>query len=227
MSLCRKETFQSICHHLEGGYKNMRKIVSNVFIIMMLLICSIGLTSCKAITAQNITNTGSGSGMNGGGVNGGTGMKGNTRGNGNSMREMTNADLIGKVVSVDGNSIKVELVKQTKNNKSSNSNAAKQGVNGNQSLNGVPNANGSQNNNKRSQGGFQGGKFELSYTGEVKTLTVNSDVKISERTNMPDKNGKDNSKSSVKVSDLKKDQVIMIWYKQNTKTVERINIMKS
>ena len=232
MTLCQKKISQSTCHHLEGEYKNMRKVVYSLFIITILFACSTSLTSCKAITAQNITNTASNQGMNGGGgMNGGPGMNGNKKGTRNSMDRMANADLMGKIVSMDGNTIKIQLAKETKNNKSQNSNSGKQDVNANQNVKDTQNTNGSQNNNnnsnKRPQGGSPGGKFELSYTGELKTLTVNNDVKISERTSMSRQNGNDNSKSSIKVSDLKKSQVIMIWYKQNTKTVERISVVQS
>lgn len=221
----------------------MRKIVCSISVIAALFVCSVSLTSCKAITAQNITNTGFAQGMNGS-----PDMNGN---------RMSNADLIGKIVSVDGNTIKIEVAKQNENNKSSNSNVGKQDsngnkngnaapdINGNQNANGAPNmndnqapkgmantnVNGNQSNNnndnrKPPQGGFPGGKLELSYTGETKSITVNSDVKISERTGVPGQNGNDSSKSSTKVSDLKKGQVIMIWYKQNTKTVERISVIQ-
>ncbi|NMM64924.1 hypothetical protein HBE96_20230 [Clostridium sp. P21] len=219
----------------------MRKIICSIFIVAALFICSISLTSCKAITAQNITNTGSSQGMNGGGMN---------------DNKMSNADLIGKIVSVDGNTIKIEVAKQNSNgnknvngasstngnaasdmNGSQNTNGAPK-MNGNQALKGIPNTNGSssvnsnqanKNNDDRKspQGGFPGGKLELSYTGETKTITANSDVKISERTGMPGQNENDSLKSSTKISDLKKGQVIMIWYKQNTKTVERISVMQS
>lgn len=203
----------------------MRKIAYSIFIIAALFVSSTSLTSCKAITAQNITNTGSGQGMNGGGMNGGPG--------GNRM---TNADITGKIVSVDGNTIKIEVAKQNSNGNQNanrtpnmNDNQAPKGMT---NTNSSPNVNGNQSNNnndnrKPPQGGFPGGKLELSYTGETKTITVNSDVKISERTGMLSQNGNDSSKSATKVSDLKKEQVIMIWYKQNTKTVERISVMQS
>ena len=57
----------------------MRKILYNIFIIMLLFICSMLFVSCEAITAQNITNTGSTPGMNGnqGGMKGGQDMNGN------------------------------------------------------------------------------------------------------------------------------------------------------
>ena len=58
-------------YYLERGYKNMRKIVYSMFVIMLLFICSFGLVSCEAITAQNITNTQSNPG-----ANGNPGMKG-------------------------------------------------------------------------------------------------------------------------------------------------------
>ena len=64
----------------------MRKIVYKMFIIMLLFIWSMLLVSCEAITAQNITNTGSTPGMNGDqrmnnrgpGKDGNLGMNGNT-----------------------------------------------------------------------------------------------------------------------------------------------------
>ena len=37
----------------------MRKILHTMFIIMLLFICTMLFVSCEAITAQNITNTGS------------------------------------------------------------------------------------------------------------------------------------------------------------------------
>ena len=54
----------------------MRKILYNMFIIMLLFTFSMSLVSCEAITAQNI-NIDSASGMNGG-----SGMKGNPGGHG-------------------------------------------------------------------------------------------------------------------------------------------------
>ncbi|WP_379163082.1 hypothetical protein [Paenibacillus sp. sgz5001063] len=51
-------------------------------VLLVVLSCSMVLVSCDAITAQQITNTGSGSRMNGfPGMNGGT-FKGGGRGNG-------------------------------------------------------------------------------------------------------------------------------------------------
>ena len=63
----------------------MRKIVYKMFIIMVLFIWSMLLVSCEAITAQNITNTGSSTpGMNGDQrMNGDPGMNGSPRKDGN------------------------------------------------------------------------------------------------------------------------------------------------
>jgi len=204
----------------------MRKIVYSMFISMILFICSMSLISCDAITAQNI-NINSAGGMNGGpvmnsksrsngnpGMNGGPRMDSNTSNNGNFMGGMMNADLMGKIISVDGNSIKIEIVEQTQTNKSSNSNDGKQDAKDN-------------NKNKQSQGDFSGDKFEINYTGVDKTLIVNDDVNISQGPSMESQNGNDNSKSAIKVADLKKDQIIIIWYKENTETVERISVVQS
>ncbi|NMI06983.1 hypothetical protein HF638_23620 [Paenibacillus sp. SZ31] len=48
--------------------------------LLLLLGCLVMLTACDVITAQNITNTGSAQGMNGGGMptGGGLGMNGGT-----------------------------------------------------------------------------------------------------------------------------------------------------
>lgn len=174
----------------------MGKTVYKIFIILVLLISSMSLVSCKAIEAQKITNTGDMSGIGGNpGMNGGPHMNGNTRGNEN----FTNANLTGKIVSVDGNSIKIQLAEQANNN----------------------------SNNKQSQTVFPGHMLEKNYTGATKTVTVTDDFKISQGQNMRGQNKTGNSKSSVKVSDLKAGQIIMIWYKQNTETVERISIVQS
>jgi hypothetical protein len=66
------------------------KKVYYALLIMILLSCPMLLASCDAITAQNITNTGSFSGKNGGpGMNGGPGTRGapGTRGSaGNTIK---------------------------------------------------------------------------------------------------------------------------------------------
>ena len=143
----------------------MRKRVHVILTRLMMLVCSLALVSCDAITAQKITNTGSGSfpGMNGGGRNGAPGMNGRqgtdraaSSRNGNSMRGMMNADLMGKILSVDGDTVTVELVE----------------------------------------------------TGEQKTLTISTD-------------------SAIKTSDLKEGQTIIVWYKENTETVERITVVNA
>lgn len=56
----------------------MRKRVHVIFTSLVILVCSLMLVSCDAITAQKITQTDSGAfpGMNGGGRNGTPGMNG-------------------------------------------------------------------------------------------------------------------------------------------------------
>ena len=81
----------------------MQKIVYNIFIIILLFICSMSLVSCDAITAQNINAdstpvmngvpgmNGNPGGMHGGpGMNGNQGMNGNTSDNWNFMHGMMN-----------------------------------------------------------------------------------------------------------------------------------------
>jgi hypothetical protein len=192
----------------------MRKIISNIFIIILLFICSTSLISCEAITAQNI-NIDSASGMKGGtGMMGGPGMNGGPDTNGNArMSEIINADLMGKIISVDGNIVTIELIEQAGNSKSLNSKDSNQNKKNNQN-----------NDNTKSQKGFSRNKLDINYTGIYKTLEVSDDVNISQELSMGHQNN--DSKSSMKISDLKKDQIIMIWYKENTSTVEKISVLK-
>ncbi|EKQ58298.1 MULTISPECIES: hypothetical protein [unclassified Clostridium] len=197
----------------------MRKRVYSIFIIMLLYICSLELVSCEAITAQNININSAG------GANGGQRMNGGPRPNGGSdennrnlIGEMMNADIMGKIISIDGNSINIELIEQPQNSKSSNINNDKQNANSNQN---------NDNNNKQSQRGFQRNVPEMNYTGTYKTITVGDDVNIAQELNIGRENQNDDLKSSIKISDLKKDQIIMIWYKENTETVDRISVVQS
>jgi hypothetical protein len=184
----------------------MKKTVYSTFMILLLFACSLFLISCSAITAQNITYNNSAPGMNGN-----SGMNGNGRDNGNFMPETVNADLMGKIISVDGNSIKIELTEQTQINNSPNPN----GTNGSQG-----------NDNRQPQRGFPSGTFEINYTGIEKNLTVNEGVSISQQSGMARQNRNDNSKSAAKVSELEAGQIIMVWYKENTEAVERISIVQ-
>ncbi|MVX63183.1 hypothetical protein GKZ28_05655 [Clostridium chromiireducens] len=94
----------------------MRKIVYSMFTIMSLFISSISLVSCEAITAQNIN-------INSvGGMNGGPRGNGNQGNNGNFIGTIMNTNIMGKIISIEGNSIKIELVEQTQNSKTLNSN---------------------------------------------------------------------------------------------------------
>lgn len=193
----------------------------HIFLVMVLSVSCALLVSCEAITAQNITNTGNVAGMNGSqgmngspNINGGNGMNGGPRDNGNFMHGMMNADLTGKIVSINGNTVKIELVERTQDNGPVNPNNGQQNTNGNQNSGG---------NDKRSQRGFQDSMFKT--TGVEKTFTVSNDADISQGMARPNQN--DNTKSSMKLSDLKKGQIIMVWYKKNTETVERISVMGS
>lgn len=86
--------------------------------LLLLLGCSVMLTGCDVITAQNITKTSSVQGMNGGGMpNGGTprggrgtaGMNDRT-GSPGMTQGMMNADINGRVISVNGNTVTLALL---------------------------------------------------------------------------------------------------------------------
>ncbi|PQP83344.1 hypothetical protein C0Q44_01080 [Paenibacillus sp. PCH8] len=184
--------------------------------LVLLLGCSVMLAGCDVITAQNITNTGSAQGMNGGGMpnggglginggtprgeRGGTGMNDRT-GSPDMMQGMT-ADMTGRVISLNGTTITVALLEMQTNASASASNQTQQG-----------------NSPSRS--------MEMTDTGVEVKLTIPEDAVIMEVMGMDiPGNSSANANSSMQWSDLKKEDIVMVWYKDNTKTVERIVVLQ-
>lgn len=229
-----------------------------------LLAGAVLLGGCDVITAQNITDSGS-SGMNGGGM----GMNGGPGRNDGGMRGMMNADVIGKVISVHGSTLKIELMEQTisraqsrtgdrnaqpdaagqtadgispansgapaPTNSTDPSNPSNTGNAGNTDHPGNAGTDQGKGAGQLSPGGAApGGQMEMNSTGEEKTLQVSGEVQISERPGMtPQLNAADSKTNSAtsamesasKLSDLEAGETVMIWYKENTETVERITVM--
>ncbi|WFA83316.1 hypothetical protein [Paenibacillus amylolyticus] len=171
--------------------------------LLLLLGCSVMLTACDVITAQNITATGSAQGMNGGGMpnGGGLGMNGGTprggrgtagmndrTGSSGMTQGMMNADITGRVISVNGNTVTLALLEVQDNSSPSR---------------------------------------EWMDTGMEMKLNISDDVAITEGMGTP---GSDNSipraNSSIQVSDLQKENIVMVWYKDNTETVERVMVVQ-
>ncbi|MGC5776422.1 hypothetical protein [Paenibacillus pabuli] len=190
----------------------MRKNSYLTSAMLMLLTCSVLLGACDAITAQNITNTGSAQGMNGGGMmnGGGPGMNGGTqRGEGqglnsrtggqDGMREMMNADLTGRVISATGSTVTIMLLEVQDNSST-----------------------GSTNGNGRQSGASRGGSKDMKDTGIEMELNISEDVGITKGMGMDAPGNNQNANSSIQVSDLKERDVVMVWYKENTETVERV-----
>ncbi|SDM21994.1 hypothetical protein SAMN05428961_111113 [Paenibacillus sp. OK060] len=185
--------------------------------MLLLLTCSVLLSACDVITAQNITNTGSVQGMNGGGMmngvgpgmnggaqrGGGQGMNGRTGGQ-DDMRGMMNADLTGKVISATGSTVTISLLEVQDNSST-----------------------GSTNGNGRQPGASRGGSMEMKDTGIEMKLDISEDVDITEGMGMGAPGNNQNANSSIQVSDLKKGDVVMVWYKENTETVERMVVTQS
>jgi len=193
----------------------MRKNGYLISAMLLLLTCSVLLSACDVITAQNITNTGSAQGMNGGGMmngggpgmnggaqrGGGQGMNGRTGGQ-DDMRGMMNADLTGKVISATGSTVTISLLEVEDNSST-----------------------GSTNGNGRQPGASRGGSMEMKDTGIELKLDISEDVDITEGMGAPGNN--QNANSSIQVSDLKEGDVVMVWYKENTETVERMVVTQS
>jgi hypothetical protein len=193
----------------------MRKNGYLISAVLLLLTCSVLLSACDAITAQNITNTGSAQGMNGGGMmnGGGPGMNGGTqRGGGqgvngrtggqDDMRGMMSADLTGRVISATGSTVTISLLEVEDNSPSD-----------------------SDNGNGRRSGSSRGGSMDMKDTGIKMKLNISEDVDITEGMGAPGNN--QNANSSLQVSDLKEGDVVMVWYKENTETVERMVVTQS
>ncbi|WP_408894072.1 hypothetical protein [Paenibacillus taichungensis] len=195
----------------------MRKNGYLISAMLLLLTCSVLLSACDAITAQNITNTGSAQGMNGGGMmngggpgmNGGTqrggeqGMNGRTGGQ-DDMRGMMNADLTGRVISATGSTVTILLL-EVEDNLSTDSN----------------------NGNGRRSGSSRGGSMDMKDTGIEMKLNISEDVDITEGMGMGAPGNNQDADSSIQVSDLKEGDVVMVWYKENTETVERMVVTQS
>lgn len=195
----------------------MRKNGYLTLAMLLLLTCSVLLSACDVITAQNITNTGSAQGMNGGGMmnGGGPGMNGGTqRGGGqgmngrtggqDDMRGIMNADLTGRVISATGSTVTISLL-EVQDNSSTDST----------------------NGNGRQSGTTRGGSMDLKDTGIEMKLNISEDVDITEGMGMGVPGNNQNANSSIQVSDLKEGDVVRVWYKENTETVERMVVTQS
>ncbi|MFX3650668.1 MAG: hypothetical protein ACE3K2_14230 [Paenibacillus sp.] len=171
--------------------------------ILLLLGCSVMLTACDVITAQNITNTdfmqsmngggmpnGGGLGMNGGAPRGGRGTPGmnDQTGSPDMTQRMMNADITGRVISVKGNTVTLAL------------------------LEGQDSASPS---------------MEWKDTGMEMQLNISDEVIITEGMGTPRSgNSSPSANSSIQVSDLQKENIVMVWYKDNTETVERMMVVQ-
>lgn len=192
----------------------MRKNYYFTSILILLAGCAVLLAACDVITAQNITNTGTAQGMNGGGMmNGGPGMNGGMqRGGGmndrtggpDDMRGAMSADLTGRIVSIDGDTVTVALLEF-------------QGFSSQNST------------NQGQQDGSPGsGSRGMNETGVEMKLKLNADVSITEGMEMGRRsNTSSDTNGAIQVSDLKEGDVVMVWYKENTETVERMAVVQS
>lgn len=194
----------------------MRKKRYPVSLLLLLLCGMMVLTSCSAIIAQRIT-------LNTGGMGGGN--------NRNAMRGMMNADLISKIVSVNGSKITIDVMEQAQ--RSSTALDDHSAVLSSPSQTNTPNSNRTPDthtpNTDRTlpTDRSDGSTSTMSKTGVEKTITIGEEVSISQITAMMPQTNKNSTATTLKVSDLKAGQILMIWYKDNTNTVEKISVMDS
>ncbi|WP_127538393.1 hypothetical protein [Paenibacillus illinoisensis] len=192
----------------------MRKNYYFTSVLILLAGCAVLLAACDVITAQNITNTGTAQGMNGGGMmNGGPGMNGGMqRGGGmndrtggpDDMHGAMNADLTGRIISIDGDTVTVALLE----------------------FQGFSSQNSTNQGQQDSAPGS--GSREMNETGVEMKLKLNVDVSITEGMEMGGRgNTSSDANGAIQVSDLKEGDVVMVWYKENTETVERMAVVQS
>lgn len=200
----------------------MRKNKYSVSLLMLLLCGMIVLTSCSAITAQQITIK-SASGM------GGTGNR-------HAMRGMINADLIGKVVSVNGSQLTIDVMEQAQRRSSppsdhsatiSSPTDATAPRSNRMPDNSIPNINRPNTDLTPTTARPNGNASNISSTGVKKTITVGENVPISQITAMMPQTNNNRTATTLQLSDLKAGQILMILYKDNTNTVEKISVMDS
>lgn len=192
------------------------------------LALSMLLAACDAITAQNIPSTTSTAFNNGAGLGGanvqmgmpGDGFGGGFGGKAGGMREAIDSDFIGRIVSVNGDTVTLELLDR-------DSTAMGDGA--------------------QSPGGAAEGQTEWVATGEERQLALSSDVDISfgmstrsgsrqgerdsgsrgegsrEQTVTPDAAS---DASTDGISELKAGQIVMVWHAEGTQTVERVRVLE-
>ena len=68
----------------------------------------------------------------------------------------------------------------------------------------------------------------MNETGVEMKLKLNTDVSITQGMEMGGRgNNKSDANGAIQVSDLKEGDVVMVWYKENTETVERMAVVQS
>lgn len=137
------------------------------------------------------------------------------------------ADLMGEITSVSSNKVTVKVIKMPAfSAKGSGKNGGKNSSNSqstvgdnekNQKMTPPSENSGTYQNDKSNGGTRRGG--ELQYTGETKTVTIPSDMKITTFAR-----GDDN-KQSLKLADLKQGDILEIWYSDKDKeTIEKVSV---
>lgn len=127
--------------------------------------------------------------MNGGGTNGRNG------GGAEAMQGMMDADVTGRIVSIEDGTITVDLLEQEQTDATSN---------------------------QGRQWNPADGNTGLKETGVEMKISVSDDVQISRGMTMGGPNNRSDSSDDMSLSDLKTGDVIRLWYKDSTETAARI-----
>ncbi|WP_129729511.1 hypothetical protein [Ectobacillus funiculus] len=121
-------------------------------------------------------------------------------------------DLSGEITEVNGNEVTLKIIEQPQRNNGNGRNP--QGNNQEKQ--------GDQDNNQGNPGGTGGMRPEISYTGEVKTITIPADASLVAMT----RGANGMSETAVNMSELTAGVRLSIYYKEDGKTISKVSVQK-
>lgn len=127
-------------------------------------------------------------------------------------------DLSGEITEVNGNEVTLKIIEQPQRNNGNGGNP--QGNNQNNQDN--QEKQGDQDNNQGNPGGTGGMRPEISYTGEVKTITIPADASLVAMT----RGANGMSETAVNMSELTAGVRLSIYYKEDGKTISKVSVQK-
>jgi len=190
----------------------------NFLLVISIVVISILLVSCNNSANSNTGNS------NGNGND-------NTNNSQNGQRQIDNADVYGEIKSISGDKVTLSLLEQPQMGRPRNNEDLQNNDNDKQPPENMPEKSPGENDQKpeategerRGNGGPGGMRFEKTYTGETKEVTINDSIKIVSM--QMSENGM--QENEIQVTDLKEGQILQVWYKEGSDSeIENIRVME-